>query len=565
MKQFKVFYSWQSDLPGNTNRNFLNTCIDEAVKNCNSVVDGMEIEADRDTKGKTGSPNISQTIFEKIDECDLFIADVSIVNSNMIAADGVTDDGKKDIDGSVSDRTENSKNQEFRYTPNPNVLIELGYAVKHLGWERVICFMNTDYGNQKKLPFDLDHQRVTGYSLSVPNKDKSKVKKELRGIISDTILELSKTNGPQKKGKSYHVVGTYDPISKKIDADLVAYDVKNYRWVEDFFDKRKKKAETLIEEIKSFDIPLKEEAIKEIVNTPVHQVALSQSDSLKNLQRLIGINNDDDNYMEYAFPARDEDDIKELCRTYLSISLDILDKSFFNLGGMKIQRIGFPKTPWGGGELNKKGTDEEKEKDEKLEELHCCLIEIQELDLYLKTFDDVLLFPLAIENNSTETDTDIGVAVDVETNCDVVVPSVDFIHPDLKEAAQYIYQEGFPRDLLFLENDSEIKYDDDRYLYYNPDEPFYGTAVPGLPNQIDEKEYGYAMECYIATPENKSRYAFSISGLRANEKKWLGGIIALRKPTEKMECVFVKMHYRIISSNTSGDLNGEIVFNDRMR
>ena len=119
--------------------------------------------------------------------------------------------------------------------------------------------------------------------------------------------------------------------------------------------------------------------------------------------------------------------------------------------------------------------------------------------------------------------------------------------------------------MLFLENDSEIKYDDDRYLYYNPDEPFYGTAVPGLPNQIDEKEYGYAMECYIATPENKSRYAFSISGLRANEKKWLGGIIALRKPTEKMECVFVKMHYRIISSNTSGDLNGEIVFNDRMR
>ena len=76
MRQFKVFYSWQSDLPGNKTKWFINECIEEAVVKRNVVVEGVKILADRDTKGKTGAPNITQTIFEKIDECDLFVADV---------------------------------------------------------------------------------------------------------------------------------------------------------------------------------------------------------------------------------------------------------------------------------------------------------------------------------------------------------------------------------------------------------------------------------------------------------------------------------------------------------
>ena len=48
-------------------------------------------------------------------------------------------------------------------SPNPNVMVELGYAVKTLGWERIICLCNTDYGNQ--YPFDIAHNRITGFSL----------------------------------------------------------------------------------------------------------------------------------------------------------------------------------------------------------------------------------------------------------------------------------------------------------------------------------------------------------------------------------------------------------------
>jgi len=63
----------------------------------------------------------------------------------------------------------------FRKTPNPNVPIELGYAVKTLGWERVICVVNGDYCNIEHLPFDIRNNRAsvyptTGYQKKMPKQ-----------------------------------------------------------------------------------------------------------------------------------------------------------------------------------------------------------------------------------------------------------------------------------------------------------------------------------------------------------------------------------------------------------
>ena len=74
--QITIFYSWQSDLPGNETRNIIQDGIKDAVRLLRDTVD---IEADRDTKGEYGSPDIANTIFSKIDECDIFVADVSVV------------------------------------------------------------------------------------------------------------------------------------------------------------------------------------------------------------------------------------------------------------------------------------------------------------------------------------------------------------------------------------------------------------------------------------------------------------------------------------------------------
>ena len=542
MKTIKVFYSWQSDLPGNTNKNFINNCIEDAVNNCNRFVDSAEILADRDTKGRTGSPNISQTIFEKIDECDLFIADVSIINSVSPTEDDATGLDVGPADGKF----------KIRYTPNPNVLIELGYAVKCIGWERVICFINTDYGEIGKLPFDLEHQRVTPYSLSDGNK--KAVKKQLRGIITDTILELSKQARPPKKGKSFHVVGTYDPKNKTITADLTAFDVGGYHWVDEYFRERKDKALMLTREISSYDIPIRikeESTLKAAESDP-------QNAARDFRNRMIGLGGSGDNMVDYKIERSVKDAIVELASKYLELDASIFDESFFNIGSMKIQSYAPVSFLTGKGELWKDGSDEEKEKDDKIHELHNILAEMRQLDLYLKTFDHVLLFPLAIANNSTEADTDIEVTIQVDGSCEPISPSARFINPEIKDDAAAIYQAGFPRDLLVMQNDSDIKYEDDEFLYYDPDEPFFGNPLPGFPANIGDRDYGNAIETYIATPDSENRFVFVLESLRAAERKWLGGIIAIKKPVN--QDTVVKMQYRIISNNTSGDLEGELIY-----
>lgn len=76
MANINIFYSWQSDLPGCETRNFIQGCIDAAVK---SLRDTIYIEANRDTKGNYGSPDITNIIFEKIKQCDIFIARLAIL------------------------------------------------------------------------------------------------------------------------------------------------------------------------------------------------------------------------------------------------------------------------------------------------------------------------------------------------------------------------------------------------------------------------------------------------------------------------------------------------------
>jgi len=94
-----IFYSWQSGLPNATNRGFIQKALENAVRSIGED-DTVKVEPviDRDTASVPGSPDIAATIFEKIDNCDVFVCDVSIVNARS----------------------------RKRPTPNPNVLIELG-------------------------------------------------------------------------------------------------------------------------------------------------------------------------------------------------------------------------------------------------------------------------------------------------------------------------------------------------------------------------------------------------------------------------------------------------------
>ena len=61
----------------------------------------------------------------------------------------------------VADMTFVAQRSDGRPSPNPNVLIEYGWAMKGLTYQRIICIMNTAYGkpSHETLPFDLQHVR----------------------------------------------------------------------------------------------------------------------------------------------------------------------------------------------------------------------------------------------------------------------------------------------------------------------------------------------------------------------------------------------------------------------
>jgi predicted nucleotide-binding protein len=138
-----IFFSWQSDLDNSQHRNYIEKCIKQALKNLSqNDLAQIYMDYDRDTLGRYGSPDITEVIFDKIEKSILFVCDVSIVTGG----------------------------NGIRKSPNPNVLIELGFAVKQLGWERVICLFNQKSGDIEDLPFDLRQKRVLAYNPDNPDE-----------------------------------------------------------------------------------------------------------------------------------------------------------------------------------------------------------------------------------------------------------------------------------------------------------------------------------------------------------------------------------------------------------
>lgn len=162
--QKTIFYSWQSDLPNNTNRTFIESCLEKVIKDLKKdTFFPYEVLIAQDTREETGTPDIANTIFNKIDKSSIFVADISITN----------------------------KHDKKRKTPNPNVLVELGYAAKTLGWDKIICLYNLDYGDFKDLPFDLRQRRPLEYSINKENK--AKMKSKISKILMKSIQKMNST------------------------------------------------------------------------------------------------------------------------------------------------------------------------------------------------------------------------------------------------------------------------------------------------------------------------------------------------------------------------------------
>ena len=172
-----VFYSWQTDLPNATNRGLIQKALEnaaKAIRNDESIQ--VEPVVDRDTIGVPGAPDIAETILAKIERAQTFVCDVSIINKGAA-----------------------------RPAPNPNVLIELGYAIKTLGFSKIIMVMNTAFGEPELLPFDLRQRRVITYDIPKENEERSRERRKLEATFEEglrTILggtERESLKAPSRK------------------------------------------------------------------------------------------------------------------------------------------------------------------------------------------------------------------------------------------------------------------------------------------------------------------------------------------------------------------------------
>lgn len=154
-----VFYAWQSDLPNRQNRSFIERCLERAIEKINATVPPEKhLILDKDTQGVAGMPIVSEVIFAKIQSCAVFVGDLSFV----------TMAGEK------------------RPSPNPNVLIELGYALASLGDRRIVALFNSAFGDTYDLPFDLRNRRFP-LAYSVKESDSADTLSREREKLIDRL------------------------------------------------------------------------------------------------------------------------------------------------------------------------------------------------------------------------------------------------------------------------------------------------------------------------------------------------------------------------------------------
>jgi hypothetical protein len=177
-----VFYAWQSDLPAQTNRTFIEQAIVAANKRVRREGILLDPRPDQDARGCPGAADLPAEILDKIDRCSVFVGDVSIINGPL----------------SLSLPPETFENPAWRFTPNPNALGELFYAAKRLGWDKVIPVINLAYAPIEQLPFDIRHRKILTYELAPgehPAKAKEKLVGQLTGWLRASLKDIEEYKG----------------------------------------------------------------------------------------------------------------------------------------------------------------------------------------------------------------------------------------------------------------------------------------------------------------------------------------------------------------------------------
>lgn len=162
----RVFFAWQSDTKSEFNKNLIWDALNQACKTLSDEAelgpDREDIRADRDTQGVAGSGDIHRIIFDKLERTDLALFDLTAVART---------DGGKPI-------------------PNPNVMLELGFATRAIGESRIALVANSAAKHHGDLPFDLRNRRIIFYKCTHTDHVVD-AKQSLTTALTDALRQMS--------------------------------------------------------------------------------------------------------------------------------------------------------------------------------------------------------------------------------------------------------------------------------------------------------------------------------------------------------------------------------------
>jgi hypothetical protein len=197
--QYTIFFSWQNDTPAKQGHYLVEEALKDAIRRLStdaSVEEAIrdELEFDKDTKGVPGSPPIFDAILSKIDRAAIFVPDLTFVGTRLKGLP----------------------------TPNPNVLLEYGWALKTLGPNRIIAVMNAAYGEPTKtsMPFDLAHRRfpITYYLSDDASIEARRVElKKLTDIFVKAIGDILRSESINTSSPVGEGVRLFEPLESPDD------------------------------------------------------------------------------------------------------------------------------------------------------------------------------------------------------------------------------------------------------------------------------------------------------------------------------------------------------------
>jgi hypothetical protein len=174
----KLFWSWQSESPVRIGRIFVREALKEAIDQLKLSADIEEPERDttkidHDPGRASSGTGLVREILNRIDAASVFVADV-------------TSAGKIGSGGDIQPESAGNK------LVNSNVALELGYALRALGEQKLILLFNSHYGWQENLPFDVRNLADAIPFTLTPNAGRPEIELERKKLTARLVSAIER-------------------------------------------------------------------------------------------------------------------------------------------------------------------------------------------------------------------------------------------------------------------------------------------------------------------------------------------------------------------------------------